>query len=234
MSAGYQMHCLVIVTLTMSPVHCNWNSYFILKNILRHITINIQNVHTFIMLCHVSLTQLILDYTRCNAFLCDNAQYTHTSPRPETTESILGKLVDYYYIYYALLEVMLKALVVGSTSTQLNKQFLIIMSTFIKYLTFKNCPSFTSANYSFMTLTNYSTFLLFHDLKLISNLHFAFCSETLGRVPSLLQNLLKCPTHDNTLILNNRAGCLCNVAMSLLLECATEGLLAHSDKQIYT
>ena len=75
------------------------------------------------MLCHVSLTQLVLDYTRCNTFLFGNAQYTHKSPRPETTESILGKLVDYYYIYYALLEVMLKALVVGSTSTQLNKQF---------------------------------------------------------------------------------------------------------------
>ena len=47
------------------------------------------------MLCHVGLTQLVLDYTRCNTLLCGNTQYTHTSPRPETTESILGKLVDY-------------------------------------------------------------------------------------------------------------------------------------------
>ena len=127
----------------------------------------------------------------------------HTSPRPETTESILGKLVDYYYIYYALLEVMLKALVVGSTSTQLNKQFVIIMSTFIKYLTFKNCPSFTSVTYSFMTLTNYSTFLLFHDLKLISNLHFAFCSATIRGVPSLLQKCKVSQMKTLTLILTH-------------------------------
>ena len=67
------------------------------------------------MLCHVGLTQLVLDYTRCNTFLCGNTQYTH-EPRPETTESILGKLVDYYY---ALLEVSMSYV---STSTQLNNK----------------------------------------------------------------------------------------------------------------
>ena len=119
MSPGYPMHCMAIVTKTMWQDHWNYRrelcqlivswlpvqSSFIItsfhsENILRYITINIQNVSVYIychniMLCHVGLTQLVLDYTRCNTLLCGNTQYTHTSPRPETTESILGKLVDY-------------------------------------------------------------------------------------------------------------------------------------------
>ena len=104
MSPGYPMHCMAIVTKTMWQDHWNYRrelcqlivswlpvqSSFIItsfhsENILRYITINIQNVSVYIychniMLCHVGLTQLVLDYTRCNTFLCGNTQYTHTSP----------------------------------------------------------------------------------------------------------------------------------------------------------
>ena len=154
------------------------------------------------MLCHVGLTQLVLDYTRCSTFLCGNTQYTHTRPD-------LGPLSQ-YWVNWSIIIMLCWRHIESFSIWALAHNWITNLQCNVDIYNYilKNYPPFTTHSCELQLTASwhwlyYWNFLLFHDFELISNLHFAFLQPSEEFIPCCSWN-----EPCNTLILSNRPGCL--------------------------